>query len=98
MSNPRLVRRRAGFGEIAPGEPGPVTLEAPTEAPKPESAFDLVPVWYRVFSSVSAVACTYHGYKRNKSAGWAVGWAIFGGALPLLALPIAFAQGFGERK
>jgi len=41
----------------------------------------------------------YHGYKRHKgSIPWAIGWSIFGGLLPILALPVAFAQGIGKEK
>ena len=39
----------------------------------------------------------YHGYKRNDSIGWAIWWGIAGGAIPILTLPIAVAQGFGQR-
>lgn len=41
----------------------------------------------------------YHGYKRNNdSIGWAVGWGLFGSVLPILAIPIAVAQGIGKPK
>lgn len=40
----------------------------------------------------------YHGYKRTKSAGWALGWGLFGAVVPIIALPVMFAQGFGKRK
>lgn len=45
-----------------------------------------------------AIGGAYHGYKRNQSYGWAIGWSIFGSFLPFLAIPIALAQGFGKRK
>lgn len=38
----------------------------------------------------------YHGYKRNNSIGWAVGWGFLGGLFPIITPAIAFAQGFGE--
>ena len=47
---------------------------------------------------LAGAACAYHGYVRNQSPGWAVGWSIFGSAAPLLALPIALAQGFAMPK
>ena len=40
----------------------------------------------------------YHGYKRNNSVGWAIGWALLGGIFPVIAIPVAFAQGIGKRK
>lgn len=40
----------------------------------------------------------YHGYKRNDSIGWAIAWGLLGGAFPIIALPIAYAQGYGQRK
>jgi len=49
-----------------------------------------------VAGTASVAALAYHGYKRNSSIGWALVWGIFGGALWPLALPIAFAQGYGK--
>lgn len=40
----------------------------------------------------------YHGYKRNDSLGWALGWALLGGIAWPIVIPVAFAQGIGERK
>jgi hypothetical protein len=40
----------------------------------------------------------YHGYKRNDSVGWAIGWSILGGMFWPIALPVMFAQGLGEPK
>ncbi len=40
----------------------------------------------------------YHGYKRNDSVGWAIGWAMLGGLFPVIVIPVAYAQGIGERK
>jgi hypothetical protein len=49
-----------------------------------------------VLGTVSMAALAYHGYKRNNSIGWAVAWALLGGAVPIISLPIAIAQGFGK--
>lgn len=46
----------------------------------------------------SAAAMAYHGYKRTRSNTWAVLWALFGSAMPLLAVPLSLAQGFGKPK
>lgn len=47
---------------------------------------------------VGATAGAYHGYKRNKSVWWALGWSMLGGAIPILSLPLSAAQGFGKPK
>ena len=49
-----------------------------------------------LLSTVSAGASAYHGYKRNKSVGWALVWGAFGGAFPIVVPAIALAQGFGK--
>ena len=58
------------------------------------------PAWqvYRLAAMISVPVCAYHGYKRNKSVGWALWWAIMGGAAPVIAPTIAFAQGFGKER
>lgn len=42
-------------------------------------------------------AGAYHGYKRNNSLGWAIGWALLGGLFPVITVGVAAAQGFGKR-
>lgn len=50
-------------------------------------------------ASVAAVGvCAYHGYKRNGSVGWAIGWALLGGFAPVITTAVAFAQGIGKKK
>lgn len=46
----------------------------------------------------SGAASAYHGYKRNQSVGWAVGWFLLGTIFPIITPTIALAQGFGKRK
>lgn len=96
-NNPNLGGRRRlatdGLGNIVAisgigDAPAPATL---TYIPGPP-----MPTWRRALGTLAAGACAYHGYKRNDSAGWAVGWALFGSVAPILALPIALAQGFGK--
>ncbi len=48
--------------------------------------------------TVGGIAATYHGYKRTGSIGWALLWGILGSSFPLVAVPLAVAQGFGHRK
>lgn len=48
-------------------------------------------------SLVGAAAGAYHGYQRNQTVGSAILWGIFGSVLPVIAIPVALAQGFGKR-
>lgn len=57
-----------------------------------------IPAWYSVMSTVGVAAGAYHGYKRDNSIGWAIGWAVLGGLVPFITIPVAIAQGFGKRK
>lgn len=47
--------------------------------------------------TVSAVALTYHGYRRAGVFG-AVMYGLAGRFVPLVAVPVAVAQGFGKKK
>lgn len=47
---------------------------------------------------VGGALATYHGYRRTQSVGWALGWGFLGALFPLVTVPIALAQGFGDRK
>lgn len=51
-----------------------------------------------VISTAAAAAGAYHGYKRTGSVGWAFGWFLFSGLMPIFAAPIALVQGFGKRS
>lgn len=53
-------------------------------------------VFYAVARVVSPVACIYHGYKRNDSIGWALGWGLLGFFFPVVTPTVAVAQGFGK--
>ncbi len=44
-----------------------------------------------------AAAGAYHGYRRNQTITSAILWGIFGSVLPVIAVPVALAQGFGKR-
>lgn len=61
------------------------------------SGYTLPPVWW-LLSTASMAASAYHGYKRNDSVGWAVGWGLLGGIFPIITPTIAVAQGFGKPK
>lgn len=49
-------------------------------------------------STGAAIALTYHGYKRTGSLVWALIYGLAGKVFPIEAVPIAVAQGFGQRK
>lgn len=51
-----------------------------------------------VATIAAASAATYHGYRRNKSIGWALVWGVLGTIFPVVTSAIALAQGFGQRK
>jgi len=50
-----------------------------------------------LLSTAGTVLGAYHGYKRNDSVGWAIGWGLLGGMFPIFVVPIAVAQGYGKR-
>lgn len=53
---------------------------------------------YRLFALAGAGVGAYHGYKRNDSVWWALGWGFLGSIFPIFVIPIAFAQGIGKPK
>lgn len=73
----------------------PASLPPAPSAAAPDFVSPIFNIWKYV-APVSALACAYHGYKRNNSIGWALVWFLLGG-IPVTPV-IALAQGFGERK
>lgn len=49
-------------------------------------------------STAAAIALTYHGYKRTGSLIWALIYGLAGREFPIEAVPVAIAQGFGQKK
>jgi hypothetical protein len=49
-------------------------------------------------STGAAIALTYHGYRRTGSLVWALIYGLAGKVFPIEAVPIAVAQGFGQKK
>ena len=60
--------------------------------------FDNITPVQRIIITAGTAAGAYHGYKRNQSIGWAIGWGLLGGAFPILTTVIAIAQGYGKKK
>lgn len=88
-----------GFGaEPTPKSPV-IAVEPAGSTPLPVVAADDHSEALRLLSKAGgwagSILGAYHGYKRNNSIGWAIGWSLLGGACWPLALPIMFAQGFG---
>ena len=87
-------------------QPFPAAAElvarAPFAGPQPRGVGELTaqhsPLWwaYSLLSTAGCVLGAYHGYKRNDSVGWAIGWALLGGLFPFIVIPVAFAQGIGK--
>lgn len=45
----------------------------------------------------SAGFSAYHGYKRNNSVGWGIGWGFLGLIFPIITPGVAIIQGYGKR-
>ena len=46
----------------------------------------------------SGIALAYHGYRRTGKVTWALIYGLMGRWFPMEAVPIAVAQGFGQKK
>lgn len=53
---------------------------------------------WSVLATAGAASGAYHGYRRNKSVGWAIAWAVLGAIAPVVTIPVSLAQGFGKPK
>jgi hypothetical protein len=51
-----------------------------------------------VLRPLSFGVSVYHGYKRNDSLGWGLGWGVLGAMFPILTPTVALAQGLGKPK
>ncbi len=72
---------------------GPMSLLEPSS---PDS-FAVMDFWS--FARLALVgAAAFHGYRRNNSVAWAIGWAVLAGGSPAIVTGIAIAQGFGKPK
>lgn len=75
------------------------TISSTTTPPAPAPKFSLHDALTSDNMSTAAmVAMAYHGYKRTDSILWALFYALAGREFPLESVPVALAQGFGQKK
>ena len=68
-----------------------------TGQPVPTTPTDTWALLASTLGIAGTAAGVYHGYKRhNGSILMTLGWGLFGGLLPIIAIPWALAQGFGK--
>lgn len=91
-----------GLGAVRVAAPGEEWLGADSLAPQQEVSVNparkALMVAYGIAGIAGAAIGAYHGYKRNDSVGWAVAWSFLGSLFPVIVIPVAYAQGIGERK
>lgn len=92
----------AGLGQStnASSNASAATTTTASLAPAPASASSgrgAVGTAMMVAGTAASAALAYHGYKRNNSVGWAVGWFFLGAFWPI-SLPVALAQGFAKPR
>jgi len=74
-----------------------------TAAPQSVAAsYAAMPMWWKItygtLVTASGALSLYHGYRRNNSLGWGLGWFALGTLFPVITPTVAFAQGFAKRK
>jgi len=80
-----------GLGRAAIGAEESIVVEAsPVRR-------NLVRAWALLGVAGAAIGA-YHGYKRNDSVGWAIGWSLLGSIAPVIVIPVAIAQGFPKNS
>lgn len=101
----RVYRRSLGSGgysyamgddpttPIATPSPAPAVVAPSAPPPSLRDALNSEPV-----STVAAIALAYHGHKRTGSIFWSLVYGLAGKVFPIEAVPIALAQGFGQKK
>lgn len=72
----------------------PISMMDQIPRPKQSKLAAVVP-WV---VGATGAASLYHGYKRNDSIFWALGWGFVGVVAPFVALPLSLAQGFAKPK
>jgi len=83
-------------GPLPPGTYYPVGDDA---AVAPSVPFNLrAALTSEPVKTASAIALTYHGYRRTGSIVWALIYGLAGRLVPVAAVPISLAQGYGQKK
>ena len=70
----------------------------PIILPRPLAGATADLVHSEAVTTASAAALVYHGYKRTGSIVWALLYGLAGKKIPIVAVPVAVAQGFGQKK
>lgn len=81
----------------------PVAAAPAATAPSSSAAADAMGDVADIVNSDSAryvagAALVYHGYRRTRSIFWALLYGLAGKEIPVVAVPVALAQGFGRKK
>lgn len=83
----------------APGIAVSFSDDVPVANPAPSPPFNLrSALTSEPVKTASAILLTYHGYRRTGSILWALIYGAAGRLLPVVSVPIAVAQGIGQRK
>lgn len=91
---PSSVALRTPERTVVVGGPRVLQLGQPDEPVKTDWG-----MFWGLLSVAGAALAAYHGYKRNhESTGSAVGWGVLGALFPVITVPVALAQGYGEPK
>jgi hypothetical protein len=80
---------------ISPYTPTTALADAASDAAAAQAAVDTAKGY---IEQGVTIAMVYHGYRRTGSILWALLYGLAGKEIPTVALPIALAQGFGQRK
>lgn len=101
-----MSRARTAMGHTAYHHVGDDTSDAATSLVNPpdttiipgsSGGFFSEKTWQ--FIRIAAIgAAAYHGYRRNSSVGWAVGWGLLAGLSPPIVIGVALAEGFAKPK
>ncbi len=88
----------ASLGQTTSAPSAPTAPAAPASMVRSEDGGTALKTAMTVASTLASGALAYHGYKRNNSIGWAVGWFFLGGLFWPIAVPVALAQGFAKPR
>jgi hypothetical protein len=74
-----------------------VSRDVRVGAPQTTTADSSLPAWWEMLSIAGGAVGAYHGWKRDESIGWAIGWGVLGVLFPVIVIPVALAQGIGKK-